>query len=112
MRKVQLKKEEMSAVYSVLNSPANPQAGLTMREVREISPILEKLEKHSEEQSYEDGSESLSFQDGVVELKEREHTLILDRLKNSGGWANALYVRRIILPLVEKIEEAPNSDNN
>ena len=106
MRKIQITQVEGSAIYNVLNQPSNPQAGLSVAEVRKINPILDKIEKHLTEKE-EDGKSFVSF-DHAFELilKESEYILLKDRLINFNGWANAAFVRKVVSPLVEKFEEA------
>jgi len=115
MRKAKLTKEEAGIIYSVLNNPANPQAGLSIKEVRTISPILDKMEENGTPEVTKDGSELIRFNDMEIDLKESEYSLIKDRLTNSSGWANAVIVRRTVIPLCEKLEELeklPDEENN
>lgn len=110
MRKLKLTREEGSAIYTVLNSPANPQSGLSIKEVRKISPVLDKLEECGEMIEDPKG-EFLKLPEAFeTELKESEYILIKDRIENSGNWANANFVRKVLMPLIEKLEETPKQE--
>ena len=106
MRKINLTKDEAGVVYTVLNQPANPQQGLSIKEVRKLSPILDKLESAGDLETDAEGTESLRFGGAIdLELKESEYMLVKDRVENSSGWVNAMFVRKVVSPLLEKIEE-------
>lgn len=106
MRKVSLNRDEGNAIYTVLNNPANPQAGLSIKEVRKINPILDKIEGAGEFVENDQGEFIKLPESFSLELKESEYTLIKDRIENSGNWVNASIVRKTILPLIEKLEES------
>jgi len=112
MRKITITKDESGAIYTVLNQPTNPQAGLSIKEVRKIGPIIDKIEALGVREEDAQGTEIIIFNSSsVIELKESEYNALNDRIENSSGWASAAYVRQVINPLLEKFEEAEKLDD-
>ena len=106
MRTMKLNGDEVKAMYDALNQ-GDPQRGLTVSEIREVMPIMDKLEetaKKSKIPTPQGPREVLTFQETVLKLKESEYDILNRRLENSGGWVTVEIGRRVV-NLIDKLKE-------
>jgi len=112
MKKVKLTKDEVKNLYDTLNQ-GNPQRGLTMQDVRERSPIMDKLEENATKSivdTPQGPGESITFSDTELILKESEHAICMSCLDSSAGLATVTY-GRLLMKLYEKVKEAETIPN-
>ena len=115
MRKVTLTKDEASILHTAVNS-GTPGQGLTLQEIRDAIPLLDKIEADGKELTDGNGNvirdgngvAVMTFDhDFELEFKESEYILSKTRLDNSGGWINVSNGRAVV-KLADKFKELPS----
>ena len=105
MRKIKMTGEEASLVFNALEA-GDPQRGLGLADIRNLMPILDKLEKGAKKVQVP-GGERLEFLPTVeLSLKESEFTLVMSKLESSTGWTTVTVGRKVVA-LVDCIKETP-----
>ena len=107
-RKITMTGDELKVLHDSVNQ-GEPQKGLNIKEIRELIPIVDKLEINAEKkQIFNQGQpiQMLTFKETTIELKESEYNICVSKLENSSGWVNVDYGRRVVA-LLDRIKEIP-----
>lgn len=92
-RKVCLKANEASLLYSLLNDGGIQ--GMSMKEVRTMLPVMDKIGSFAEKKIVND-KEILNFKDGETVLKESELDLVIKKIDGVQGIMNMEIGRKVI----------------
>jgi hypothetical protein len=101
MRKLTLTKDEAGILHTAINQ-GDPQRGLTLREIRDAIPILDRLELHAKQVR----GIHVFEKDVELELKESEYIFVRDKLDNSGSWIS-VSAGRTVVALADRFAELP-----
>lgn len=104
MRRVNLVKNEMSLLYSILNIGGG-EKGLTLKEVNDLKPLMEKVCKNAEF-FMQNENEMVRFNDSELVMKESEWSMIKRKIEGMSGIAN-YEIGKKISDLLEKFKELP-----
>ena len=110
MRKVTMTGDEASLVFNALEA-GDPQRGLGLADIRNLMPILDKLEKGAKKIPVP-GGERIEFAPTVeVALKESEFNLVISKLDSSTGWISVTVGRKVVA-LVDRIKETVSTPDS
>jgi len=110
MRTIKLNGDEVKSLYDALNQ-GDPQRGMTITEIRDIMPIMDKLEVNAKKTNMPTPNgvrQVLQFQETDLGLKESEYTLAVDKLEGSSGWVS-VEIGRGVVKLIDKLKEVPST---
>ena len=103
MRKINLNAIEASILHAAVNT-GDPQRGVTLAEVRELSPLLDMLEVGSTGEGID-----RIFRPVELALKESQYTTIKNKLGASVGWRSVEH-GRLVMKLEDRLKELPIID--
>ena len=108
MRTTKLTGDEVKVLYDTLNQ-GDPQRGLSISEVRELMPIIDRLEAPATKRQIttpQGRQEIIEFKATTLVLKESEFTICLNKLDSTAGILSVEYGRKVV-NLHDKLKEIP-----
>lgn len=106
MKRIKLSGDEVKILHDCLNQ-GDPQRGMGLSEIRELMPLVDKLEAPAEKKNIttpQGQREMLNFKDMELVLKESEFTTCTQKMDGATGLMTVDYGRKIV-ELLDRMKE-------